>query len=159
MLRGVHHTAESNCTPRSQNLNLHLFQVAFKETYIIKEQICSIKCGLTKPNAWLRRVMHTKESKFSNLMIEYLSEIETEFKICFKDFFIRGLDGFESWKKLGRKSRDTLPLSRSGWALLSMFAQLNFDSDGSGSATWYSTLKNYWFVQLYILFAHPHCIL
>ena len=105
--------------------------------------------------------MHTKESKFSNLMIEYLSEIETEFKICFTDFFIRGLDGFESWKKLGRKSRDTLPLSRSGRALLSLFAQLNFDSDGSGSATWYSTLKkeNYWFVQLYILFAHPRCIL
>ena len=139
MLRGVHHTAESNCTPRSQNLNLHFFQVAFKETYIIKEQICSIKCGFTKPKILTPQCHAHQRVKIFDLNDRISRRNRNRIQI--------------------RKSRDTLPLSRSGRALLSMFAQLNFDSDGSGSATWYSTLKNYWFVQLYILFAHPHCIL
>ena len=159
MLRGVHHTAESNCTPRSQNLNLHLFQVAFKETYIIKEQICSIKCGFTKPKILTPQCHAHQRVKIFDLNDRISRRNRNRIQIFVKRFFIRGMDGFESWKHLSRKSRDTPPLSRSGRALLSMFAQLNFDSDGSGSATWYSTLKNYWFVQLYILFAHPHCIL
>ena len=33
-----------------------------------------------KPKIWLRGVMHTAESTFSNYVIEYLDEIETEFE-------------------------------------------------------------------------------
>ena len=54
------------------------------------------KWKFTKPK------FDSAESDFSNFMIEYLGEIETEFKKSII-LFITGLDGFESWK-----SRDTL---------------------------------------------------
>ena len=45
--------------------------------------------------------MHTVESNFSNFVIKYLSEIETKFEntLACLIVFIRGPDGFESWKK------------------------------------------------------------
>ena len=43
--------------------------------------------------------MHTTDSNFSNFVIEYLSEIATKFEKNFT-LFIRGPDGFESWKKI-----------------------------------------------------------
>ena len=33
-----------------------------------------------KPKIWLRSVMHTTESIFSNFVMEYFGEIETEFE-------------------------------------------------------------------------------
>ena len=49
--------------------------------------------------------MHTAESEFSNVIIEYFGEIETKFEDIL-DCLSGGLDGFEC----GWKSRDTLPL-------------------------------------------------
>ena len=46
--------------------------------------------------------MHTVEWNFSNFVIEYLGEIETEFN--FFCLFIMGPDRFESWKKMEVKN-------------------------------------------------------
>ena len=65
----------------------------------------------------LRGVITTTEVEFSNFRIEYLGEIETELDIL-AYIFIRGPDAWvRIIRKLGRKSRDTLPLSQPGAAL------------------------------------------
>ena len=48
--------------------------------------------------------MHTEESKFSNLVIKYLSEIETKLSGAYMGSI------FFQEKKFRRKLRDTLPL-------------------------------------------------
>ena len=55
-------------------------------------------------------MLHTAESNFSNFVIEYLSEIETEFENTFA--CLSGAQKIWIMKKTGGwKSRDTLPLS------------------------------------------------
>ena len=121
-LCSVHPTAESNCTPQSQNPNLWESLVVFKGTsrrspfrgehiYHEKKRFEEKKFDLLSLKFWIRGVMHTAESNFSNFVIEYLVEIETEFEntstlACLSG----GPDGFESWNNEGRKSCDTLPL-------------------------------------------------
>ena len=70
-------TAESNCTPRSQNRKFYGSLAAHRGSILIKsfywwsymdEQMRSIKCG-----GWL-------SLKCSTFMIEYFGEIETEFE-------------------------------------------------------------------------------
>ena len=51
--------------------------------------------------------MHTAESNFSNFVIEYLGEIETESKILFCPVY---QGPWNHGKNRGRTSRDTLPL-------------------------------------------------
>ena len=54
--------------------------------------------------------MHTVESNFSNLVIEYLGKIETEFEnilVCLSG----AQTGSNHAKNGGRKSCDTLPLN------------------------------------------------
>ena len=72
-------------------------------TSIMKEKILSVKF-------WLHSVMHTVESNFSNLVIEYLGKIETEFEnilVCLSG----AQTGSNHAKNGGRKSCDTLPLN------------------------------------------------
>ena len=55
-------------------------------------------------------MLHTAESNFSNFVIEYLGEIETEFKNALA--CLSGAQMGSNHEKTGcRKSRDTLPLS------------------------------------------------
>ena len=89
--------------------------------------------------------MHTAESNFSNFVIEYLGKIETEFEKSLAYLPGAQVGGLESWKKTGgRKSRDTLPLTKymTMFILQSRFPRADerwWDSgeqasDGSGSA-------------------------
>ena len=55
--------------------------------------------------------MHTAESNFSNFVIEYLGEIETEFENTLA--YLSGAQMSSNREKNeGRKFRDTLPLMR-----------------------------------------------
>ena len=64
--------------------------------------------------------MHTVESKFSNFLIEYLGELETEFDNTLACAVCRG----PRWVRImkiknhgGRKSHDTLPLSLTSYGI------------------------------------------
>ena len=46
----------------------------------MKENIWRKIFWFAKPKIWLRGVMHTAESNFSNYVIEYLDDIDTEFE-------------------------------------------------------------------------------
>ena len=133
-LCGEHHTWESSsavCIPlQSQTAHRRVRIEIFESLWLFlkgqagevllgvntsimkKKRFEEKKFDLLSLKFWLRGVMHTAESNFSNLVIEYLVEIETEFEntstlACLSG----GPDGFESWKNEGRKSRDTLPLT------------------------------------------------
>ena len=91
----VHHTAESNCSPQSQNRNLCFSLVAFKGTIrrnpfrgehiqyckSWKKRIEEFFKNLVSLKFWLHRVIHTTELNFSNLVIEYLGESKPNSKI------------------------------------------------------------------------------
>ena len=47
---------------------------------MVKEKIEIFYFYFLSLKFWLHSVMHTEESNFSNFVIEYLSEIETEFE-------------------------------------------------------------------------------
>ena len=104
-LRGVQHIGEINCTPRNQNQNLHLTTITFKETIrrntFRGEHIYHIRKDL-KTFFWFakkfffisavcntpqRQLCDRKSLRNRNWIRKYLS------------LFIRGPDGFESWKK------------------------------------------------------------
>ena len=79
----VHPTAESNCTPKSQNRKLCLLLKRQSEVNpIIGDHSChggkDLKykkgCSLSL-KFWLPGLMHTAESEFSNFMIKYLDKI------------------------------------------------------------------------------------
>ena len=89
-LRRVHHTAESKCTLLSQNRNLYESLGAVKRTirrnpfrgeqfYHVRKDLKKKKILFAKTKIFTLRVMHTAESNFSNFVIKYLGEIETEF--------------------------------------------------------------------------------
>ena len=94
-LCSVHHTAESNCSPQSQNRNLCFSLVAFKGTIrrnpfrgehiqyckSWKKRIEEFFKNLVSLKFWLHRVIHTTELNFSNLVIEYLGESKPNSKI------------------------------------------------------------------------------
>ena len=86
-LCGMHHTAESNCTPRIQNRNLCESLVAFKGTIrrnpvrghlSWKKKFEEKNFDLLSLKFWLSGVMHTAGSNFLNFVIEYLGKIEIE---------------------------------------------------------------------------------
>ena len=70
------HTAESKCTPRSQNQNLYKSLGAFKGTIrrnpFRGEQFYHVKKDLKK------FFLFAKTNIFTTFVIEYLGEIETE---------------------------------------------------------------------------------
>ena len=121
--RGVKmHTAESKCTPRSQNRNLWKFLDAFKGTirrnpfrgehiYIIKEKIWRNIFLFAKTKILTPRCASHRGVEFFELC-DRISRRNQNWIRKYFSLFIRGPDGFESWKKTGgRKSCDTLPLT------------------------------------------------
>ena len=89
----VHHTAESNCSPQSQNRNLCFSLVAFKGTIrrnpfrgehiqyckSWKKRIEEFFKNLVSLKFWLYRVIHTTESNFFELSDRISRRIETKF--------------------------------------------------------------------------------
>ena len=114
-LSSVHHTAESNCTPQSQNQILCESLVVFKGTIrrnpFRGEHIChetkywSIKSGFTKP----KMSCTPRSFKFRNLLANISAKSKPN-SIIIKPFYLR-----PGWvrigKNVGRKTRDSLPLN------------------------------------------------
>ena len=107
----VHLTVETEsakgCTPRSQNRNLCESLAAFKGT--IGEILPEGEQIYHEEKIWRKTIWFAKSKIFSNVVIEYLGEIETEFEnilACLS----RAQIGWAHEQNGGRKSHDTLPL-------------------------------------------------
>ena len=111
-LRSVHHTAKSNCTPQSQNQNLWESLVAFKVTikripfrgklfYYVRKDL-KILCWIAKTIILTPRCDAHSGVEFF-VLCDRISWGNWNRIRKYFSLFIRGPDGFESWKKWSSK--------------------------------------------------------
>ena len=122
-LRGVHPpTAESNWTLRSQtehcgvkieiNASLWLVLMGQKGEILLGMNTYYMKDNIRRNFVLTLRCDAHRGVEFFYLC-DWISWRNRNWIRKYLSLFIRGQDGFESWKKTGvRKSRDTLPLSK-----------------------------------------------